>query len=44
VSGERTTQVKVNYTDAAKDFTTRTRQAHNPAVERAQGYAIPAQW
>jgi hypothetical protein len=42
VWGERTTQVKVNYTDAAKDFTTRTRQAHNPAVQRAQGYAVPA--
>jgi hypothetical protein len=40
--GEKTTQVKVNYTDAGAGFTTRTRQAHNPAVERAQGYAIGA--
>lgn len=38
VWGERTTQVKVTYTDREKNFTDRTRQAHNPAVERTQGY------
>lgn len=36
---ELTTEVKVRYTDAGQDFTTRARPAYNPAVRAALGKA-----